>query len=55
MQAPAEAAYPELIVGAMLEGLGIEASEAVRIVAQPLPEFVLPAGSILLRAQDFSQ
>lgn len=50
---PAEAAYPELIVGAMLEGLGIEASEAARIVAQPLPQFVLPAGSILLRAQNF--
>ncbi len=55
VQEPGEAAYPELIVGAMLEGLGIEASEAARIVAQPLPELVLPAGSILLRAQDFGR
>jgi AcrR family transcriptional regulator len=55
VQEPAEKNYPELIVGAMLAGLGIEAGEAARIVAQPLPELVLPAGSILLRAQDFSR
>jgi AcrR family transcriptional regulator len=50
VQEPGEPAYPEAIVGAMLEGLGIDAAEAARIVAQPLPQLVLPAGSIL-RAQ----
>lgn len=46
-----EKGYPESIVGAMLKGLGIEAGEAARIVAQPLPKLVLPEGSILSRAQ----
>lgn len=45
-----EKGYPELIVGALLQGLGIEASEAARIVAQPLPKLVFSEGSIL-RAQ----
>jgi AcrR family transcriptional regulator len=54
-QRPANAAYPKLMVGAMLEGLGIDASEAARIIAQPLPKVVLPAGSILLRAEEFGQ
>jgi AcrR family transcriptional regulator len=49
---PSDSHYPEAIVGAMLEGLGIDAKEAARIVAQPLPELVLPDTSILLRAQD---
>lgn len=52
---PANAAYPKLMVRAMLEGLGIDAGEAARIVAQPLPKVVLPAGSILLRAEEFGQ
>jgi hypothetical protein len=36
----------------MLEGLGIGEKEAARIVAQPLPELVLPDTSILLRARE---
>lgn len=50
---PMDPDYPESIVSAMLEGLGIEAKEAARLVAQPLPEFRLPATSILARAQEF--
>jgi AcrR family transcriptional regulator len=49
---PSDRGYPESIVGAMLVGLGIDARDAARIVAQPLPEIVLPENSILLRAQD---
>lgn len=47
--------YPEAIVCAMLEGLGLGAKEAARIVAQPLPQLVLSDTSILLRAQDFKR
>jgi AcrR family transcriptional regulator len=49
---PSDRGYPEAIVGAMLEGLGIDAKEAARIVAQPLPALVFPDTSILLRAED---
>jgi AcrR family transcriptional regulator len=49
---PSDRGYPESIVSAMLQGLGIDAKEAARIVAQPLPELVFPDTSILLRAQD---
>lgn len=43
--------YPESIVSAMLMGLGIDAGEAARIVAQKLPKLVFSEDSILLRAQ----
>jgi AcrR family transcriptional regulator len=49
---PSDRHYPDAIVSAMLEGLGIGAKEAARIVAQPLPKIVLPDTSILLRARD---
>jgi AcrR family transcriptional regulator len=48
---PSDPCYPEAIVGAMLRGLGIDAKEAARIVALPLPQLQLPDSSILLRAQ----
>jgi AcrR family transcriptional regulator len=44
--------YPEAIVKAMLLGLGVTELETARIVAQPLPELVLPATSILLHTQN---
>jgi hypothetical protein len=48
---PSERDYPESIVSAMLVGLGIDPKEAARLVAQPLPELILPETSILVRAQ----
>jgi AcrR family transcriptional regulator len=50
---PTEPDYPEAIVSAMLEGLGLDEKEATRIVAQPLPELELADTSILLRARDY--
>ncbi|WP_020656494.1 TetR/AcrR family transcriptional regulator [Massilia niastensis] len=50
---PMEPDYPEAVVHAILVALGIDGSEAARIIAQPLPELVLPAGSILVRAQEY--
>ncbi|MFZ6780446.1 TetR family transcriptional regulator [Undibacterium sp. Ji83W] len=42
-----DAGYPEAIVKAMLQGLGVEELKAGKIVELPLPELVLPATSIL--------
>jgi len=41
--------YPEAVVKAMLQGLGMKEEEAAGIVAQPLPEFMLDDTSILNR------
>ena len=42
--------YPEQSVCQMLQGLGVDGTEAQRIVALPLPPMNLPDSAILLRA-----
>ncbi len=44
--------YPESIVKAVVLGLGLTELEAGKIIAQPLPDLVLPATSILLHTQN---
>jgi AcrR family transcriptional regulator len=50
---PLDSSYPDASVRALLRALGLARREATRLAALPLPDFELPAGSILRRTQVF--
>jgi len=52
-KAPLDPAYPDASARAMLRVLGLDAEEAARLAALPLPSFELPPDSLLRRTQLF--